>query len=63
MIRLERINGKNIWNILKLRVSETQKSFVARNDVSLIEAYIAITHHGQAFLSGSMMTRCWWASV
>ena len=52
MIRLERINGKNIWNILKLRVSETQKSFVARNDVSLIEAYIAITHHGQAFPFG-----------
>lgn len=48
MIRLEEINGKNVWDILKLRVSDAQKSFVAPNDVSIIEAYIAITHHGQA---------------
>ena len=52
MIRLERINGKNVWDILKLRVSDAQKSFVASNDVSIIEAYIAITHHGQAFPFG-----------
>ena len=52
MIRLERINGKNVRDILKLRVNETQKSFVAPNDVSIIEAYIAITHHGQAFPFG-----------
>ena len=52
MIRLERINGKNVRDILKLRVDETQKSFVAPNDVSIIEAYIAITHHGQAFPFG-----------
>ncbi len=52
MIRLERTNGKNVWDILKLRVSDAQKSFVAPNDVSIIEAYIAITHHGQAFPFG-----------
>ena len=52
MIRLERINGKNVWDILKLHVDETQISFVAPNDVSIIEAYIAITHHGQAFPFG-----------
>lgn len=52
MIRLERTNGKNVWDILKLRVSDAQKSFVASNDVSIIEAYIAITHHGQAFPFG-----------
>ena len=52
MIRLEKINGKNVWDILKLRVSDAQKSFVAPNDVSLIEAYVAITHHGQAFPFG-----------
>ena len=52
MIRLEEINGKNVWDILKLRVSDAQKSFVAPNDVSIIEAYIAITHHGQAFPFG-----------
>ena len=52
MIRLEEINGKNVWDILKLRVSDAQKSFVASNDISIIEAYIAITHHGQAFPFG-----------
>ena len=52
MIRLEAISGKNVWDILKLRVGEAQKSFVAPNDVSIIEAYIAITHHGHAFSFG-----------
>ena len=52
MIRLERISGKNVWEILKLRVSDAQKSFVAPNDVSIIEAYIAVSHHGHAFPFG-----------
>jgi len=52
MIRLEKINGKNVWEILELRVGETQKSFVAPNDVSIIEAYIALSHHGHAFPFG-----------
>ena len=52
MIRLERISGKNVWEILKLRVGDAQKSFVAPNDVSIIEAYIAVSHHGHAFPFG-----------
>ncbi len=52
MIRLEPISGKNVWDILKLRVSKEQENFVAPNDASIIEAYIAITHHGQAFPYG-----------
>ena len=52
MIRLEEINGKNVWGILKLEVGENQKNFVAPNDVSIIEAYIAVTHHGKAFPFG-----------
>ena len=52
MIRLERINGKIVREILKLRVSEAQKSFVAPNDISIIEAYIAVSHHGHAFPFG-----------
>ena len=52
MIRLEEINGKNVWDILKLKVGESQKEFVASNDVSIIEAYIAVTHHGKAFPFG-----------
>ena len=39
MLRLEKITGKNIWDILKLCVSEKQKNFVASNDISIIEAY------------------------
>ena len=41
MLHLEKVNEKNIWDILKLQVSETQKSFVAANDISIIEAYIS----------------------
>ena len=52
MLHLEKVNGKNIWDILKLQVSETQKSFVAANDISIIEAYITITANGYAFPFG-----------
>ena len=48
MLHFEKANGKNIWDILKLQVSETQKSFVAANDISIIEAYITITANGYA---------------
>ncbi len=52
MLRLEKVNGKNVWNLLKLQVSEDQKSFVADNDISIIEAYTAITGNGYAFPFG-----------
>ena len=52
MIRLERINGKNVWNILKLRVSQNQRSFVASNDISIIEAYVAQNENGHVFPFG-----------
>lgn len=49
MLRLEKINGKNVWDVLKLEVSDNQKSFVAANNISIIEAYTAITENGYAF--------------
>lgn len=52
VIRIEKINAKNIWDILKLHVSKEQKSFVASNELSIIEAYIAITGNGYAFPFG-----------
>lgn len=52
MLRLERVTGKNVWDILKLRVSDEQRSFVAGNDVSIIEAYTAITGNGYTFPFG-----------
>ena len=52
MLYLEKINGKNVWDILNLKVSKSQKEFVAANDVSIIEAYTAITANGYAFPFG-----------
>ena len=52
MLRLEKVTGKNVWSILKLSVSQEQESFVAPNDVSIIEAYTAITENGYAFPFG-----------
>ena len=37
MLRLEKINGKNVWDILKLSVNDDQREFVASNEVSIIE--------------------------
>ena len=52
MLRIEKVNGKNVWDILKLTVKEEQMSFVARNDISIIEAYTSITGNGYAFPFG-----------
>ncbi len=52
MLRLEKVNGKNVWELLKLKVSDDQISFVAGNDTSIIEAYTAITGNGYAFPFG-----------
>lgn len=52
MLKLEKITAKNIWEILKLKVSKEQKTFVASNDISIIEAYTAITANGHAFPFG-----------
>lgn len=52
MLRLEKVTAKNVWDLLKLEVADDQKSFVARNDVSVIEAYTSITANGYAFPFG-----------
>ena len=52
MIRLEKINGNNIWEILKLKVGKEQKRFVASNDISIIEAYTVKEANGHAFPFG-----------
>lgn len=52
MLRIERVNGKNVWELLNLRVREEQTNFVAGNDRSVIEAYIAVAGGGHAFLFG-----------
>lgn len=52
MIRLEKVNAKNVWEILKLHVAKDQEDFVAPNDLSIIEAYIAVSGNGHAFPFG-----------
>ena len=52
MLKLKKITGRNIWDILKLSVYEAQQDFVASNDLSIIEAYTTITGNGYAFPFG-----------
>ncbi len=52
MLRFEKINGKNVWDIVGLSVKEEQRHFVAENKVSIIEAYTTITGGGRAFPFG-----------
>ncbi len=48
MIHLEKINGENIWDILKLNVSDSQKNFVASNNISIIAVCRETRHMRQA---------------
>ncbi len=52
MLRLEKVTGKNYPDILKLKVKDEQKNFVAENNISIIEAYTVITGGAYAFPFG-----------
>ena len=39
MVHLEKIDSENIWDIVALKVFKYQKSFVAENWVSIVQAY------------------------
>ena len=52
MLKLKKINRNNIGEILKLEVFDNQKSFVATNNSSIIEAYIVITDNNDVFTFG-----------
>lgn len=52
MLRLEKVNAQNVWDILRLKVAENQRHFVSSNDRSIIEAYTTITANGYAFPFG-----------
>ena len=52
MLELKKINRNNVEAILKLEVFDNQKSFVATNNSSIIEAYIAITENNDVFTFG-----------
>ena len=52
MIHLEKIDAKHLWDIIELKVAKAQKTFVAPNDISILEAYTAIGTDCTAFPFG-----------
>ena len=52
MLRLEKVNGHNVWEILKLKVAEPQRHFVSSNERSMIEAYTTTVGNGVALPFG-----------
>ena len=42
MLHLEKITPANVWDVIDLKVKKHQKSFVASNDISIVQAYSAI---------------------
>ena len=52
MLKLEKITDKNVWRIIELEVEEAQKSFVATNTQSMIEAYTTLASGGVALPFG-----------
>ena len=43
MIRLEKVTYKNALDVCELSIFESQYPFVADNEESLVEAYLAVT--------------------
>ena len=52
MVRLEKIDAKNIWDFIDLEVAKEQESFVAPNDISIAQAYTAVGTECRAFPFG-----------
>lgn len=52
MVSLEPVTRQNIRQLLKLRVHEEQKAFVAGNTESIVEAYLALSSGGYAWPFG-----------
>ena len=51
-MELRKVDGKNIWEIVKLSVAKEQSDFVATNTESILEAYTTITAGGVALPFG-----------
>ena len=43
MLKLAPVTRSNVWQLLKLRVLEEQRDFIASNTESLVEAYLALS--------------------
>ncbi len=49
MLHLEKIDYRNVWDVIDLKVFRTQKSFVADNVISLVQAYSVRDSETSAF--------------
>ena len=52
MLKLAPVTRSNVWQLLKLRVLEEQRDFIASNTESLVEAYLALSSGGHAWPFG-----------
>ena len=52
MISIQKVNARNVWKLLALEVDEAQKSFVATNTESIVEAYTTLAAGGVALPFG-----------
>lgn len=52
MITLHKVDSRNIWSIVKLKVQDEQMDFVATNTESMLQAYTTITEGGTALPFG-----------
>lgn len=52
MISIQKVNIHNVWELLALEVDENQKSFVATNIESIVEAYTTLAVDGVALPFG-----------
>lgn len=51
-MELRKVDGKNIWELVRLTVREDQLGFVATNTESILEAYTTVTSDGVALPFG-----------
>lgn len=52
MISLRKVDQSNVWALLRLRVSDAQRTFVATNTESIVEAYTTLAAGGVALPFG-----------
>lgn len=52
MVHLVKIDKSNVWDVIALRVAESQNDFVAENSHSIIDAYVTIGTGCTAFPFG-----------
>ena len=52
MITLRKVDKRNIWSIVRLKVHDEQQSFEATNTESMLQAYTTMTEGGVALPFG-----------